>query len=126
MPNSTGPQAPQASQSRGDQVPQTATQADCPCSQVTETRMGERFTAASRPGPRLVGDLGEGSGVLQATAPLCSLGPPDHTLSQWVLLSHWPVPQWVSPTSSQLSMCRLSSSVAPVVGLAHKQPVVKK
>ena len=30
--------------------------------------MGEGLTATSRPGPRLVGDLGEGSGALQDTA----------------------------------------------------------
>ena len=33
------------------QVPQTATQVDCCCHEVTETGTGERFTSASRPGP---------------------------------------------------------------------------
>ena len=38
--------------------------------------MGERFTAAPRPGLRLVGDFGEGSEALQDTALNLFCGPP--------------------------------------------------
>lgn len=38
--------------------------------------MEERFTAASRPGPRLVGGLGEGSKALQDTSPSLFSGHP--------------------------------------------------
>ena len=54
---------------RGDQVPQTVTQADCHHHKVAEAGMGKRFTAASRPRPRLVAGLGGGSGAQQDTAP---------------------------------------------------------
>ena len=40
--------------------------------------MGERLTTASRPGPRLVGVLGEGSAALQGTDSQQFLGPPAH------------------------------------------------
>ena len=48
-------------------------------------RDGERFTAVSRPGPRLVGNSGEGPGALQDTAPGLSSGPPQ--------LALWPRPE---------------------------------
>ena len=38
--------------------------------------MEERFTTASRPSPRLVGGLGEGSKALQDTAPSLFTGHP--------------------------------------------------
>ena len=37
--------------------------------------MGKRFTAASRPGPRLVEGLNEGSGALQDIGPSLFPGP---------------------------------------------------
>lgn len=86
MPNSTGPQAPQASQRRGDREPRTAAQA-VPLPSGPRGEDGERVAAASRPGPQPAGDLGEGSGGLRSTAPPWPLGPPDHPLSQGVLLS---------------------------------------
>ena len=47
--------------------------------------MGERFTAAPRPGLRLVGDFGEGSEALQDTALNLFSGAPAHLLAQgWV------------------------------------------
>ena len=48
-------------------------------------RDGERLTAVSRPGPRLVGNSGEGPGALQDTAPSLSSGPPQ--------LAIWPRPE---------------------------------
>ena len=44
--------------------------------------MGEQFTAAPRPGLRLVGDFGEGSEALRICFPVCSQGPPAHLLAQ--------------------------------------------
>ena len=45
-------------------------------------RKGERFTAASRTGARLVRGLSEGAGALQEAAPVSSLGTPPHLLAQ--------------------------------------------
>ena len=47
--------------------------------------MREGFTAASRPGPRLVEGLSEGAGPLQDTVRSLFPGPPVHPLAQgWV------------------------------------------
>ena len=59
-----------------EQVPQTVTQADCHSCQVAATGTGERFTAASRPGPRLVEGHSEGFGALHDTVPSLLSGPP--------------------------------------------------
>ena len=46
------------------------------CYQVTEMRLGERFTAALQPGPRPVGGHDKGSGVLQNRTPSLFTGLP--------------------------------------------------
>ena len=67
-PGSQDPTAPQAAQSahlQDRQVLQTVTQADCHCSQVSETGNGEMLTTYLVARLRDRGDLGEGSGALQ-------------------------------------------------------------
>ena len=80
----TGPQAPQATQVGGWGATSShrLTQADWCCYQVTETRTGERFTTALRPGPRQWVALLRALEPSRTQPPACSLGPPDHPLAQ--------------------------------------------
>ena len=61
--------------------------------------MGERLTTASRPGPRLVGGLGKGSGALKGTDSQQFLGPPAHK-SGW---AGGPEGEGQDPTLTSLS-----------------------
>lgn len=61
---------------------QTARSGRLPLRLAAEVGMGERFTAASRLGPRPVDDLGEDPGALQDTAPSLFPGGPKSSQGQ--------------------------------------------
>lgn len=103
VPNSAGPQAPQASQRRGDREPRTAAQPTATAIRAQRRGLGEvrrclKAWATAREWPwgglwrPTVHSPALASGAPRS--PAVPVGPPQ------------PAPQGVSPTGSQLSVCK--------------------